>query len=94
MLRSAHGCIDTTVRDIAAAGGQALAVTTDVTQRAAVQQMVQTTVENFGGPTFSSSTPVWLLEATPSTTAFLKAGVGNSSSICSGRKATCHCINR
>jgi 3-oxoacyl-[acyl-carrier protein] reductase len=38
-----------TVREIVAAGGQGLAVPTDVTQRAAVQQMVQVTVETFGG---------------------------------------------
>jgi 3-oxoacyl-[acyl-carrier protein] reductase len=38
-----------TVQDIVAAGGQGLAVPTDVTQRAAVQQMVQVTVDTFGG---------------------------------------------
>src|ERR1700739_4746787 len=38
-----------TVQDIVAVGGQGLAVPTDVTQRAAVQQMVQVTVETFGG---------------------------------------------
>jgi 3-oxoacyl-[acyl-carrier protein] reductase len=38
-----------TVRGIAAAGGQGLAVPTDVTQPAAVQQMVRTTVAAFGG---------------------------------------------
>jgi 3-oxoacyl-[acyl-carrier protein] reductase len=38
-----------TVQDIVAAGGQGLAVPTDVTQLAAVQQMVQVTVETFGG---------------------------------------------
>jgi len=41
--------IHATVQEIGAAGGQGLAVPTDVTQRAAVQQMVQTTVETFGG---------------------------------------------
>lgn len=41
--------IDATVQDIVAAGGQGLAVSTDVTQLAAVQQMVQVTVETFGG---------------------------------------------
>ena len=41
--------IHQTVQDIVAAGGQGLAVPTDVTQRAAVQQMVQVTVETFGG---------------------------------------------
>jgi NAD(P)-dependent dehydrogenase (short-subunit alcohol dehydrogenase family) len=40
--------IHATVQEIVAAGGQGLAVPTDVTQRAAVQQMVQTTVETFG----------------------------------------------
>ena len=38
-----------TVKDIVAAGGHALAVPTDVTQLAAVQQMVKLTVETFGG---------------------------------------------
>jgi 3-oxoacyl-[acyl-carrier protein] reductase len=38
-----------TVQDIVAIGGQGLAVPTDVTQRAAVQQIVQVTVETFGG---------------------------------------------
>jgi 3-oxoacyl-[acyl-carrier protein] reductase len=38
-----------TVQAIVAAGGQGLAVPTDVTQLAAVQQMVQVTVETFGG---------------------------------------------
>ena len=38
-----------TVQAIVAAGGQGLAVPTDVTQRAAVQQLVQVTVETFGG---------------------------------------------
>jgi 3-oxoacyl-[acyl-carrier protein] reductase len=38
-----------TVQDIVAAGGQGLAVPTDVTHLAAVQQMVQVTVETFGG---------------------------------------------
>ena len=38
-----------TVQHIVAAGGQGLAVPTDVTQRAAVQKMVQVTVETFGG---------------------------------------------
>jgi 3-oxoacyl-[acyl-carrier protein] reductase len=38
-----------TVQDIVAVGGQGLAVLTDVTQRAAVQQIVQVTVETFGG---------------------------------------------
>ena len=41
--------IHQTVQDIVAAGGQGLAVPTDVTQLAAVQQMVQVTVETFGG---------------------------------------------
>ena len=41
--------IEETARDIAAAGGKALAVATDVTQAAAVQQMVRETVEAFGG---------------------------------------------
>ena len=38
-----------TVQDIVAAGGQGLAVPTDVTQLTAVQQMVKVTVETFGG---------------------------------------------
>ena len=38
-----------TVQDIVAAGGQGLAVPTDVTQRDAVHTMVQVTVETFGG---------------------------------------------
>jgi 3-oxoacyl-[acyl-carrier protein] reductase len=38
-----------TVQDIVASGGQGLAVPTDVTQLAAVQKMVQVTVETFGG---------------------------------------------
>jgi 3-oxoacyl-[acyl-carrier protein] reductase len=38
-----------TVQDIVAAGGQGFAVPTDVTQLAAVKQMVQVTVETFGG---------------------------------------------
>lgn len=38
-----------TVQDTIASGGQGLAVPTDVTQLAAVQQMVQATVETFGG---------------------------------------------
>ena len=38
-----------TVQDIVAAGGQGLAVPTDVTQLAAVKQMVRVTVETFGG---------------------------------------------
>jgi 3-oxoacyl-[acyl-carrier protein] reductase len=38
-----------TVQEIAAAGGQGLAVPTDVTQLAAVQQMMQTAVAAFGG---------------------------------------------
>jgi 3-oxoacyl-[acyl-carrier protein] reductase len=37
------------VQDIVAVGGQGLAVPTDVTQPAAVQQMVQVTIETFGG---------------------------------------------
>ena len=41
--------IDETVQDIVAAGGQGLAVSTDVTQLADVQHMVQVTVETFGG---------------------------------------------
>jgi 3-oxoacyl-[acyl-carrier protein] reductase len=41
--------IDATVQDIVTAGGQGLAVPTDVTQLAAVQQMVQVTVDTFGG---------------------------------------------
>lgn len=41
--------IHETVQDIVTAGGQGLAVPTDVTQLAAVQQMVQVTVETFGG---------------------------------------------
>ena len=41
--------IHATVQDIVAAGGQGLAVPTDVTQLAAVQQMVQMTVTTFGG---------------------------------------------
>ena len=41
--------IATTVRDIAAHGGRAIAVPTDVTQLASVQHMVRTTVETFGG---------------------------------------------
>ena len=38
-----------TVQDIVASGGQGLVVPTDVTQLAAVQQMVQGTVDTFGG---------------------------------------------
>jgi len=38
-----------TVQDIVAFGGQGLAVPTDVTQLSAVQNMVQVTVETFGG---------------------------------------------
>ena len=38
-----------TVRDIETSGGRAIAVPTDVTQLASVQQMLQTTVETFGG---------------------------------------------
>ena len=38
-----------TVKDILASGGQGLAVPMDVTQLTAVQQMVQVTVETFGG---------------------------------------------
>jgi 3-oxoacyl-[acyl-carrier protein] reductase len=41
--------IHDTVQDIVAAGGQGLAVPTDVTHLAAVQQMVQVTVDTFGG---------------------------------------------
>ena len=41
--------IDQTVQDIVAAGGQGLAVPMDVTQLAAVQQMVQVTLDTFGG---------------------------------------------
>jgi 3-oxoacyl-[acyl-carrier protein] reductase len=41
--------IHATVQEIVAAGGQGLAVPTDVTQRTAVQQMVQVTVDTFGG---------------------------------------------
>ena len=41
--------ITTTVCDIATSGGRALAVPADVTQLASVQQMLQTTVETFGG---------------------------------------------
>jgi 3-oxoacyl-[acyl-carrier protein] reductase len=41
--------IHQTVQEIVAAGGQGLAVPTDVTQLTAVQQMVQVTVETFGG---------------------------------------------
>jgi 3-oxoacyl-[acyl-carrier protein] reductase len=41
--------IHATVQDIVTAGGQGLAVPTDVTQLADVQQMVQVTVETFGG---------------------------------------------
>ena len=37
-----------TVKEIAAAGGRALAISTDVTQPAAVQRMVNLTVETFG----------------------------------------------
>jgi 3-oxoacyl-[acyl-carrier protein] reductase len=40
--------INQTVQDIEAAGGKGLAVSTDVTQLAAVQQMVQETVDTFG----------------------------------------------
>ena len=38
-----------TVRDIETSGGRAIAVPTDVTQLASVQQMLQTTIETFGG---------------------------------------------
>ena len=38
-----------TVRDIVAAGGEGIAVPTDVTQLTAVRQMVKVTVETFGG---------------------------------------------
>ena len=41
--------IHATVQDIVAAGGRGLAMPTDVTQFAAVQQMVQATVAMFGG---------------------------------------------
>lgn len=41
--------ITTTVCDIATSGGRALAVPADVTQLTSVQQMLQTTVETFGG---------------------------------------------
>jgi 3-oxoacyl-[acyl-carrier protein] reductase len=41
--------IDVTVHDIIASGGRGLAVPMDVTQLAAVQQMVRVTVETFGG---------------------------------------------
>jgi 3-oxoacyl-[acyl-carrier protein] reductase len=41
--------IHETAQDIVAAGGQGLAVPTDVTQLTAVQQMVQVTVDTFGG---------------------------------------------
>ena len=41
--------IDATVAEMIAAGGRGLAVPTDVTQLAAVQQMVQRTVATFGG---------------------------------------------
>jgi len=41
--------ITATVCDIANSGGRALAVPADVTQLASVQQMLQTTVETFGG---------------------------------------------
>jgi len=41
--------IHQTVQEIVAAGGQGLAVPTDVTQLTAVRQMVQVTVETFGG---------------------------------------------
>jgi 3-oxoacyl-[acyl-carrier protein] reductase len=41
--------ITTTVCDIATSGGRAIAVPADVTQLASVQQMLQTTVETFGG---------------------------------------------
>jgi 3-oxoacyl-[acyl-carrier protein] reductase len=41
--------IHETVQDIVASGGQGLAVPTDVSQLATVQQMVQVTVETFGG---------------------------------------------
>lgn len=41
--------IEETARQIAKAGGQSLAVQTDVTQFDAVQQMVQKTVDRFGG---------------------------------------------
>ena len=41
--------IDATVHQIVADGGQGLAVATDVTLLAAVQHMVQVTVETFGG---------------------------------------------
>ena len=41
--------IATTVRDIEASGGRAIAVPTDVTQLVSVQQMLQTTIETFGG---------------------------------------------
>jgi 3-oxoacyl-[acyl-carrier protein] reductase len=41
--------IHATVEEIVAAGGRGLAVSADVTQRAAVQQIVQATVEMFGG---------------------------------------------
>jgi 3-oxoacyl-[acyl-carrier protein] reductase len=39
----------TIVRDIETSGGRAIAVLTDVTQLASVQQMLRTTVETFGG---------------------------------------------
>jgi 3-oxoacyl-[acyl-carrier protein] reductase len=41
--------IHETMQDIVSAGGQGLAVPTDVTQLAAIQQMVKMTVETFGG---------------------------------------------
>ena len=41
--------ITTTVRAIETSGGRAIAVPTDVTQLASVQQLLQTTVETFGG---------------------------------------------
>jgi 3-oxoacyl-[acyl-carrier protein] reductase len=43
------GEIHETVQDIVASGGQGLAVPTDVSQLATVQQMVQVTVKTFGG---------------------------------------------
>jgi len=75
--------IHATVQEIGAAGGQGLAVPTDVTQRAAVQQMVQTTVETFGGLDLLVINAGVGGGGGPSKTVIPRPGVRCSRSICS-----------
>ena len=75
--------IDETVQDIVASGGQGLAVPTDVTQLAAVQEMVRVTVETFGGLDILVINAGVSGEGRPVEDGDPEAGAPRSTSICS-----------